>query len=186
MRCGPVQQHSPNVHRTRDVLDRLLAAVLVTQRELVPYLFVDGARDANAAGVGETLQPRRDVDPVTVDLIALDHHVAEVDADAELHPALRRQLRVFSAERGLNIHRAVHRLDHAGELGQNAIAGGVYEAAVVLLDQAVDDLAVSGQSSKCRLLISPHEAAVAVDVGAEDSGELAFHTHLSPASSRRV
>src|SRR5258708_34763435 len=67
VRYGPVQQHSPNVHRTRDVLDRLLAAVLVTQRELVSYLFVDGARDANAARVGETLQPRRDVDPVTVD-----------------------------------------------------------------------------------------------------------------------
>src|SRR5713226_6346220 len=38
---------------------------------------------------------------------------------------------------------------------------------------------MSGQGSKCRLLISPHEAAVAIDVGAEDSGELAFHTHLS-------
>ena len=90
--------------------------------------------DADAAGVGETLQPRRDVDPVTVDLIALDHHVAEVDADAELHPALRRQLRILSLERGLNIHCAIHRLDHAGELGQNAIAGRVYETAVVLLD----------------------------------------------------
>src|SRR5229473_2262719 len=38
---------------------------------------------------------------------------------------------------------------------------------------------MSGQGDKCRLLISPHEATVAVDVGAEDSGELAFHTHLS-------
>ena len=92
------------------------------------------ARNADAAGVGETLQPRRDVDPITVDLIALDHHVAEVDADAKLHPALLRQLSVLGLERGLNIHRAIHRLDHAGELGQNAIASGVYEAAVVLLD----------------------------------------------------
>ena len=147
-RFAPVRQHPPYVHRTCDVLDRLLAVVLVSERELVPYLFVHRARDANAAGVGETLQPRRDVDPVTVDLIALDHHVAEVDADAKLHPALRRQLRVLSLERGLNIDRAIHRLDHAGELGQNAIAGGVYEAAVVLLDQAVDDLAMSGQSSE--------------------------------------
>ena len=59
---------------------------------------------------------------VTVDLIALDHHVAEVDADAKLHPALRRQLRILGLERGLNIDRTIHRLDHAGELGQNAIA----------------------------------------------------------------
>jgi hypothetical protein len=29
-------------------------------------------------------------------LIAFDYHVAEVDADAELHPALRRQFRILS------------------------------------------------------------------------------------------
>jgi hypothetical protein len=40
----------------------------------------------------------------------------------ELHPALRRQLRVLSFERGLNIHRAIHRLDYARELSKNAVA----------------------------------------------------------------
>ena len=47
---------------------------------------------------------------------------------------LRWQLRVLSLKRGLNIHRGVHRLDHTGELGQNAIAGRIYEAAVALFD----------------------------------------------------
>ena len=50
---------------------------------------------------------------------------------------------------------------------------------MVLFDQAVDYPAMRGQGSNCRLFVLPHEAAVAVDVGAEDSGELAFHTHLS-------
>jgi hypothetical protein len=112
-----LQQQPKHPHWLGDVFDPLCAEVLIVQRQLFVDVFVDGARYANAAGVGETLQPRRDVDPVTVDLIALDHHVAEVDADAELHPALRRQLRVLSFERGLNIHRAIHRLDDAGELG---------------------------------------------------------------------
>ena len=106
----------------------------VSERELVPDLFVDCARDANTAWVRETLKPRRDVDPITIDLIALDHYVAEVDADAELHPALWRQLCVLSFERGLNIRRAIHRLDDAGELSKNTISGRVYEAAVVLRD----------------------------------------------------
>jgi hypothetical protein len=39
-----------------------------------------------------------------------------------------------SFERGLTIHCAIHRLDHTGELGKNAIAGRVHETAVVLLD----------------------------------------------------
>jgi hypothetical protein len=63
------------------------------------------------------LSSRRDVNPLTINLIALDHDVAEVDADPELHPAVRRQLRVLSLERRLNIHSAIHRFDHAGELG---------------------------------------------------------------------
>jgi hypothetical protein len=29
-------------------------------------------------------------DPITINLIALDNHVAEVDPDAKFHPALRR------------------------------------------------------------------------------------------------
>ena len=163
----------------RDVLDRLFAEVLVAERELVPNLFVNGPRDADAAGVGETFQPRRDIDSVAVDLVAFDHHIAEVDADAEVHPPRRRQPGVLNLERALNIHRAIDRIDHAGELGKYAIAGRIYEAPVALLDEAIDDLAVSGQGDKGRLLISPHEAAVAEDVGTEDSGEFAFHSHLS-------
>jgi len=41
--------------------------------------------------------------------------------------------------------------------------------------QGVDDFAIRGKRIQRRLLIFPHEAAVAVYVGAEDSGELAFH-----------
>ena len=147
-RCGPIQQHAPHVHRMRDVLDRLFAEVLVAERELVPNLFVNGPRDADAAGVGETFQPRRDIDSVAVDLVAFDHHIAEVDADAEVHPARRRQPGVLNLERALNIHRAIDRIDHAGELGKYAIAGRIYEAPVALLDETIDDLAMSGQGEQ--------------------------------------
>src|SRR6266478_3535722 len=129
-----LQQYSKNSHWLGDVFDPLCAKVVVTQGELVADLFMHFPGDTDTAGLGETLQPCRDIDPVTVDLIALDHYVAEVDADAEFHTALRWQLRVLSLERGLNIHCVIHRIDHAGELGQNAVAGRVYEAAVVLPD----------------------------------------------------
>ncbi len=46
------------------------------------------ARDTDAAGFGETLEARRDVDTVGINLLALDHRVAEVGADTELYPAL--------------------------------------------------------------------------------------------------
>ena len=51
----------------------------------------------------------------------------------------------------------------------------------MLLDQAVDDLAMRGQSAERRLFILPHEAAVAVNIGAEYGGELTFHLRLTSA-----
>ena len=136
---------------------------------------MDRVRDADAAGLGETLQSRRDVHPVAINLRALDHHVAEVDADTKLHAALGRNAFVFSLEPGLDIDGALHRIDHAGELGEHAVAGRVHEPPVMLLDERVDYLAVGRKGAESRLFIFPHEAAVAEDVGAEYGGELAFH-----------
>jgi hypothetical protein len=114
---------------------------------------------------------------------ALDHYVAQVDADAKLHPPFGRQTLVLRLKCALNLDRALDGIHHAGELGEDAIACRVYEPSVVLLDETIDGLAVRGQSAKCRLFVLPHEAAVAIDVGAEYRGELAFHpVTLAPTS----
>jgi len=50
------------------------------------------------------------------------------------------------------------------------VTGGVYEPATMLLDERVNDLAIGGKRIQRRLLVLPHEAAVAVHVGAEYRG----------------
>src|SRR6185312_3279241 len=77
--------------RPGDVLDGLLAEVgegdvLEPAGELV----ANRAGDADAARLGERLEARGDVDAVAEDVAILVDHVAEVDSDAELHPAPRR------------------------------------------------------------------------------------------------
>ena len=42
-----------------------------------------GAPDADAARLGKALEPRRDIDPVAVDVIAVDDDIAEIDANAD-------------------------------------------------------------------------------------------------------
>jgi len=54
------------------------------------HLIVDGSGDHDATGLGEFLQPRRDVDPVAKDVAILDDDVSLVDADPELDPAVGR------------------------------------------------------------------------------------------------
>jgi hypothetical protein len=55
----------------------------------------------------------------------------------------------------------------------------------MLLDEIVDQFAVCGQCTEGRLFIFPHEAAVAVNVGTQDGGEFALHTHLRVETSFR-
>src|SRR5216684_3758794 len=83
-----LRQHPEHSYWFRDVLDRLLAEVLVAQRKPVPKVLADGARDADAAGFGKALEARGDVDAIAVDLLTFLDYVAQVDADAEFHPAI--------------------------------------------------------------------------------------------------
>jgi hypothetical protein len=86
----------------------------------------------------ETLQPRCDVHSIAVDLRALDHHVAEVHADAKLHSALGCEAGVLSLESALDIDGAIHRLDHACELREHTVSSRVHEALVMLFDRGID------------------------------------------------
>ena len=78
-------------------------------------------------------------------------------------------------ERARRCARALDRVHHACELGEHAVASGTDESSVVEFDQSVDDFAVRGESAKSRRFILSHEAAVAVCIGVEHRGELAFH-----------
>ena len=64
--------------------------------------------------------------------------ITQVDADAELHAARLGHLLVARRHDGLDLDRALGRVDHARELGQDAVPGGVDDAAAVAADQGQD------------------------------------------------
>ena len=49
-------------------------------------LLMHRSRDADAAGLGERFEPRRDIYPGAVDVLALGDDLAEIDAHAEQKP----------------------------------------------------------------------------------------------------
>ena len=133
-RWRTVKQYPPHMHGIGDILNSLIAEVLEVKRQLTLYVFADRVRNAYAAGVGEILQSRRDVDPIAVYLIAFDHHVAEVDADTKLHPAIGRESTVFRFECALYVNGALDSIYDTGKLGQHTVSSRVYESPVVLPD----------------------------------------------------
>src|SRR5258706_1153361 len=104
--------------RTGDILDALVAEILefdVVQS--LADLIAHGARNTDAARLGEHFQPRRDVDAVAQDVVFLNDHVAQIDADAELHPPRRRDVGVASCHPALNLGGAQHRIGDAIRIG---------------------------------------------------------------------
>ena len=181
--------HAIDVDRVGDVLHALRPEVVAAHFELALNLIVDGARDAHPAGVGELLQPRRYVDAVAEDVALGLDDVAEVDADAKGHAAVRIERGVTPAKLGLNLDPAAHRLDRAREFGQHRIAGRTDHPAAAIDDPGVHRLAVRGQGFEGGLFVGAHEPAVAFDVGGQDDRDLALvpvRAHRRRRQSRRV
>ena len=109
--------------------------------EPVADVIADRARDADAAGLRQCLQPRCDVDAVTVDVAAIGDEVAEIDPDPKGDAFVFRHLGIALEHRPLDLDGATHRIDDAREFDQHAVAGGLDDAAVMLADFRVDKLA---------------------------------------------
>ena len=75
------------------------------------------------------------------------------------------------AQRHLALHldRAAHRVDDAGELDQQAVAGGLDDAAAMLGDLGVDQFAAERLQRRERaFLVRAHQPRVAGDIGRQD------------------
>ena len=66
---------------TRDILQALLAGIDKVGRHLALHLSPDVLGNRDAAGLGDALDPRRDVDAIAKDILAVDDDVAYIDPD---------------------------------------------------------------------------------------------------------
>ena len=112
-------------------------------------------RDADAAGLGHGFEPRGDVDAVAMNVVAVDDDVAEIDPDAPIRCGLGRRV---LGHRRLPLDRAAHRVDDAGELDEQSVAGGLDDAAVMPGDRRVDQ--PGAQRLEPRAACLPHPAPI--------------------------
>ena len=127
-----VQHHGKGMDGTGDVLDLDLAAILEVEIQLVAYLIVHGAAQADPARIGQALEPCGQVHAVAIDVVALDDDVADVDADAKHYLLVFRDACVALTHRALDLDGEGNGLHHTGKLHQRAVAHELNGAAVVL------------------------------------------------------
>ena len=98
--------------------------------------------DVYYAGRCHTFESRRDVDAVTHQVaVAFLDHVAEMDADTKLDPALRGQAGIALDHCSLDLDSAPHRVDDASELDERAITGTLHHTSSVYCDRRIDEVA---------------------------------------------
>ncbi len=166
-------------HPLGDVLDLLLAEVLVAEAEDALDLLVDGPGDADPARFGQALEAGRHVHAVAVDVLALDDDLAEIDADAEVDLAVVRDTGVARGHRLLNLDGRLDGLGDAVELGQESVAGGLDDAAAVFLDLRVDEFVAQRlEADQSAGLVDLHQSRIAGDVGGDDGRQPALDGSL--------
>src|SRR5262249_28138364 len=84
----PRRTDAGDAPRPRNVLEALLAEIDNLDLDLPAHLPKGVFGDTNATGFGNAFKAGGDVDALTKDVVALDQHVADVDADAPFHAAL--------------------------------------------------------------------------------------------------
>jgi hypothetical protein len=92
-------------------------------------------------GAASCDRARRDVHPVAIEIaVGLVGHVTQVDADPEADALGLGHVRLAFGHAPLDQHGTARRVDDARELGQQAVAHGLDDAALVLGDQRLDEL----------------------------------------------
>jgi hypothetical protein len=131
-------------------------------------------RQTDRARLANALKPCGDVDPVSHEIVvAFLDHVAQMNADAELNPALRRQARVALDHAVLHLDGAAHGVDDAAKLDEASIPSPLDDAAVMGGDGGIDQIAAQAPKPRQRaILIRPREPAVADDIRDQDRSDL--------------
>jgi hypothetical protein len=159
------------MHRPGDILERSLADIAQRQAELAEDRFAHRGGHADAAGFGERLEPRRDIDAVAIGARSVVDDVAEIDADADQHPAVRWNIEVALGHNLLDGDGAFDCAHRAGELRHDAVAGNVNDGPVVLGNEWQDRRLVRFEIAHRLFFVAPHEARITGDVRGQDGRE---------------
>ena len=163
-RSGGRHAHCVGPHRLSDVLDALAATRAVFEVELVPDLIVDGLRNAHCAGFGQRFEPGGDVDAVSEDIVAVDDHVAKIDADPQFETPFRRKRIVERARGLLHLDSAAERVDDAGKIRQQAVARRADDTPAMCGDQRIDGVSQFAECPVRASLVHAHQPAEADDI----------------------
>ena len=132
------QKDAIHAHRLLDVLDLPATQIFVTDVQFALELIKCRAGQVNSIRFTQLLQTCCNIDPIAIDVVALDQYVPEIDPDAEVNVPAFRKLQISFDDRALDGDRGRHSIHHAAKLDQHAITGCFHDAAIVPCNFRID------------------------------------------------
>ena len=123
---------------SRDVLKLLLAGVGKIDFELIPHLIMDAGADAYSSRLRKSLQSRRNIYSVPVDVVSINNNVTNVDPNAKLKPSLLVSSSILLCHLALNFNRTAHSIHRACELHEQSISHRLDDASAMLSDLGIN------------------------------------------------
>jgi hypothetical protein len=178
-RVALLDDNAEYLDRPHDVLHGMIAAIFDADRYLVAHLVCGGPRDEDATGLCQAFDTGSDVHAVTIDILAVDDDVADVDSYPKLDPFVFGAAGIVLANRFLDLDRAGDGIDRAGELDERPVAHQLDHATRMRGDRRVDDLAPQRlEARQCSRFVAPHETRKANHIGRKDGRKSALNTRL--------
>jgi hypothetical protein len=78
--------------------------------EPVAHLIANDPADTDPSWLGQSFEPRRDINTVAEDVVLLHHYIAKVDADPKLDLLIYWDSRIALGHPLLDLSRAAHRI----------------------------------------------------------------------------
>jgi len=108
--------------------------------DTVPQALVNDGRNADPSGLRYRFEPSGDIDPVAINIAAVNHDVAEVDADAKHNAPALGDIGIPCRHAALDVDRAFDRVNDARELHERSIAHELDNPATMRRDGRVYQL----------------------------------------------
>src|SRR4029077_740615 len=174
------------VYRVGDFLQRGLTDILEWNLDNLANLIVDGLRDANSSRLGKLLEANGNVYSGAVEGVVLGNHVAQIDADAELHPFVLGDGNVALGNLVLDLDSAANGFDDARELGDEAVACAAEDATLMSGDRLLHHSTVHAQIGRGGLFVPLCKAAIALHIGSENRSKPTFHGERNSNEQRQM
>gem|GEM_PF-2140727 len=170
------------MHGAGNVLQAFLTQIFERRSKTVLHIFMDATGYADTTWLGDFLKTCSHIDTIAEQVAAFGDHVADIDANTEADLAVCFDISIAFGHANLKRESAPHGIDGAGEFEQQAVAGGVGDAAAAFVDQLIDQfLSMSAQGAERSFLVLTNQTGVARNICGHDCCQLpvlAFHRRL--------